>query len=179
LQMFSTNVIPHALNIRDQAMADNVKWLLENETGNQKIVLWAHNLHVGFDQSIGVKWMGWHLKQQFAQDYLSVGFSFARGMFNAFHEDAGTVLRPVNIEAVKDPESLEAFLGTVALPHYFLDLRNPTAEAQNWLNQNRSMHTIGSLVSFRNNSHLLPLNILKAHNILIHFEQTTASVLLR
>jgi erythromycin esterase len=179
LQMFGTNVINDALNIRDQAMADNVKWLLENETGNQKIVLWAHNLHVGFDQSFGVKWMGWHLKNRFAQNYLSVGFSFARGMFTALDEDAGMILRPVNIERVKDPESLEAFLGTVAVPHYYLDLRTTTPEARNWLGQLRPMHTIGALVSLRRGSHLLDLKILEAHDILIHFDQTTASVLLR
>jgi erythromycin esterase len=159
-------------------MADNVKWLLETETGNQKIVLWAHNLHVGFDQSLAVKWMGWHLKKQFAQDYLSVGFSFARGLFNANDADAGSILRPVNIESIKDPESLEAFLATVPLPHYFLDLRNPSPQARTWLNQPRAMHSIGSGVSLQNNSHLLRLNILEAHDVLIHFEQTSASGLL-
>jgi erythromycin esterase len=179
LQMFGTNVINDALNIRDQAMADNVRWLLENETGNQKIVLWAHNLHVGFDQSFGVEWMGRHLKKQFAENYLSVGFSFARGFFTALDNDAGGILRPVNIQSVKDTEGLEAFLTTVPLPHYYLDLRNPTPETRNWLNQNRPMHSIGAVVSLRQNSHLLRLNILEAHDILIHFDQTTASVLLR
>jgi erythromycin esterase len=178
LSMFGISGVIEAINFRDMAMADNVQWLLENETDNQKIVLWAHNLHVGFDQSLSVKWMGWHLKQRFANQYLSVGFGFSRGTFTVIDQDGGNSLRAVNIEAVKDPESLEAFFDTAALPQYLVDLRTATPAARAWLGQTRPMHSIGAAVSLRNNSHLLSLNLLEAHDVMIHFAQTSASVLL-
>jgi erythromycin esterase len=36
------------LAIRDQAMAENVKWLVGENYPGQKIILWAHNGHVGY-----------------------------------------------------------------------------------------------------------------------------------
>jgi hypothetical protein len=42
---------------RDRAMADNVKWILDRSPG-AKIVLWAHNGHVGTTSTSAYKSMG-------------------------------------------------------------------------------------------------------------------------
>ncbi len=59
---------------RDQAMADNVRWLLEEKFPGQKIVLWAHDGHVGAVPYFGFKTMGTHLRENTASKWWSSAF---------------------------------------------------------------------------------------------------------
>jgi erythromycin esterase len=182
LKMFGidfTNNFIEVLNSRDQSMAENVEWLLENETGNGKIVLWAHNGHVQFSRWLGVQWMGTHLKAKNGANYLSVGFSFERGSVTALDLDSEYRLRAMTIPNNPNPESLESFLQTANTPRFLLDLRTVNPATKTWLNQNRPMHWIGAGLSLRQNSHVISSNVLESHDVLIHFADTSASVLLQ
>ncbi len=44
--------------VRDRAMAENVRWLLENEGSASKVVLWAHNGHVAAHKIFAFDSMG-------------------------------------------------------------------------------------------------------------------------
>ena len=60
-----------SISVRDQAMADNVRWLSEVAYPGEKIILWAHNGHVGVQPGT----MGGHLRQVFGKDMVVLGFA--------------------------------------------------------------------------------------------------------
>lgn len=53
----------NSYGVRDQSMAENIQWLAKERYPNQKIVLWAHNGHVGDGTIVGGDSMGHHLRQ--------------------------------------------------------------------------------------------------------------------
>jgi hypothetical protein len=63
---------------RDQAMAHNVEWLVDELYPSSKIFLWAHNAHIG----IGLEaWpsMGTMLRQSYGSDCFTIGQTFDHG----------------------------------------------------------------------------------------------------
>lgn len=73
-----------AYSIRDSSMTQNIKWIRESNN-NGKIMLWAHNGHIGkgsFSEDFkSGNWMGWHLNNLYGKKYYNVGFSFSEGGF--------------------------------------------------------------------------------------------------
>jgi erythromycin esterase len=65
-------------------MAENVTWLLDQAGPDAKIILWAHNSHVA-DVSLpeGTS-MGYHLREQYGQDLVIVGFAFYEGQVSVY-----------------------------------------------------------------------------------------------
>lgn len=74
--------------VRDLKMFENVKWIIENETANGKVFIWAHNEHINNKEmlSYGSGWisLGAHLKEYYKDDYYSVGFDFGKGTLRGF-----------------------------------------------------------------------------------------------
>jgi erythromycin esterase len=89
--------VPHgAVDVRDEAMAGTVAWLVE-WTDVDHAVCWAHNGHLFRGLTDGT-WeaytpMGRHLHERFGEDYRVVATAFDRGAFRAF-EDPEAVERP-------------------------------------------------------------------------------------
>ncbi|MCR4998446.1 MAG: erythromycin esterase family protein [Lachnospiraceae bacterium] len=79
------------ISFRDQAMAANVSWLLELEQnlGTGKIMLAAHNAHIGkCPQSVLYTCsMGGVLKEQYGDAYYSLGTDFFKGKSNIHATD--------------------------------------------------------------------------------------------
>jgi erythromycin esterase len=85
-----------ARDLRDERMADGVRWLLDL-AGADRAVVWAHNGHLFRGRTDG-PWddytpMGRHLHERFGDEYRVVATAFDRGSLRAF-EDPGTVDRP-------------------------------------------------------------------------------------
>ena len=77
----------YSINYRDQYMAENTAWLYEYFDG-KKIVLWAHNGHIANNPNYGGGGsMGYHLTQDFVNDYITIGFLFSRGSFTAVGQE--------------------------------------------------------------------------------------------
>jgi erythromycin esterase len=71
---------------RDSAMAENARWLLDQLGPQGKIVLWAHNAHVGaYDGA-----MGSLLRQRLGSQLFVMGFDFARGSFSGVRMSGST-----------------------------------------------------------------------------------------
>src|SRR5439155_20983050 len=64
---------------RDQAMAANVKWILEQEGPESKIMLWAHNGHVSTAPLGDGESMGAILRKTYGEKMVVCGFSFDQG----------------------------------------------------------------------------------------------------
>lgn len=68
---------------RDEAMAENVRWILKTEPPGTRVALWAHNGHVARASRLGVEPMGEHLARSLNEDYLALGFAFNQAVFQA------------------------------------------------------------------------------------------------
>jgi erythromycin esterase len=55
-------------------MAENIRWLIDEEGKDAKVVLWAHNGHVARRVAGGVEWMGSHLGNPCATSLAGVAF---------------------------------------------------------------------------------------------------------
>ena len=89
---------------RDASMAANVKWILD-QSPKAKIVLWAHNFHVG--TSAGS--MGSELRKMYGDQMVVFGFSFNQGGFQAVQQGGSEGLKdftvPPHLPAASMPHS--------------------------------------------------------------------------
>ena len=128
---------------RDQSMAANVEWILDQAPAGSKIVLWAHNAHVAKDPT----WMGHYLDQRYGDDMYVLGFAFAEGSYNAYGPNpAGGTQLTSHQASPPIPGSLESFLGAAGIPRYILDLRYLDEEEAPWIwfGKPRKFRLIGS-----------------------------------
>lgn len=65
--------------LRDRAMAENIRWMMEREGPDAKAVVWAHNGHVATAEGA----MGWYLRRNYGPDMVVFGFAFNQGGFQA------------------------------------------------------------------------------------------------
>jgi len=125
----------HYGDIRDQGMATNVAWLLQQDPA-AKVVVWAHNGHIRRDEYMPL--MGRHLARQLGPTYVAVGFATGRGTASVFPN--GTA-RPL-VLAPPVSNSYEAWLDQATPPFYLLNLHRTTA-ADQWLTKGRKFRAIG------------------------------------
>lgn len=122
-------------DIRDQGMATNVAWLLQQDPA-AKVVVWAHNGHIRRDEYMPL--MGRHLARQLGPAYVAVGFATGRGTASVFPDGTARTL----VLAPPVSNSYEAWLDQAAPPVYLLNLR-ATAAADKWLTKGRKFRMIG------------------------------------
>jgi erythromycin esterase len=158
-------------------MAENIRWILEREGPEARIVVWAHNDHVATQPGQ----MGWHLRRMFGPDLLTVGFAFNRGSFQTMqlHPLQGGTLRAFTV----GPAPAGSFDGTLAAAGLTLaavDLRRipDDGPAHRWFTSARATHSIGGGyleaddMSFRG---LSARQVLPSHYDAILFVDTTTA----
>ncbi len=134
--------------VRDRAMAENAAWLLEQAGPAAKIILWAHNGHVSaapLDTPPGAfRWMGTHLRRQYGDQLVAIGFTFYQGAFNAIDRITGRL--EAHRALPPPPDSYEAAFRQADLPRLLLDLRDlpDDKRATRWLWGPRRLRDIGS-----------------------------------
>ena len=74
---------------RDLKMFENVQRIIENKSKNGKAFIWAHNEHInnkGFGNynNRNIYNLGRHLKENYQNDYYSVGFDFGTGTLGGY-----------------------------------------------------------------------------------------------
>lgn len=77
--------------VRDSAMAENIRWIMEREGPDARIAVWSHNAHIANAEAVhrgdGSVWAGHLLRPMFGDDLLIVGFLFNQGGFTALPAD--------------------------------------------------------------------------------------------
>jgi erythromycin esterase len=156
---------------REQAMTDNLLWWQER-TGH-KIVLSAHDGHVALASfwSMYQEVEGTLLRRYLGRRYVSVGFTFAQGSFNAF--DPSGDLWPVTV-GPPEPGTNEHTLDQVRYDDFALDLRTLPAAAKDWLNTERPTRLYNE--SYPASDTQIALG--RSFDILIHLRDIEASRLL-
>jgi erythromycin esterase len=153
---------------RDQSMAENVEWIAK-QNPKAKIILWAHNAHVGFESPA----MGTYLREAFRDKYINFGFAFDQGAFRA---STGSHLEDFAVGPAP-PLSLDGVLSSVGLPLFVLDLRHVSDRAAaDWLDKPHAARSIGALYdSLKPNSAFTEVSPRRVFDIIVFVSKTTAA----
>jgi erythromycin esterase len=167
---------------RDRYMAENVAWLLDQAGVDAKVVLWAHNGHVGMDSAHG-KPMGACLREQYGDEMVIFGFTFYSGSFNAIEMSGpGQFGGLTEYQIALPPEdSYEYYFRGAELPRLFLDLRGiqPGSPATDWLLEHHPFRSIGAVYNESSPSEFFQRVALpQVFDVVIYFQDTTSSLLL-
>jgi erythromycin esterase len=178
----SEQPIERVMRVRDRNMADNVEWLLDRVDA-EPLVLWAHDAHLvrteQVDRTTGIAAtsLGGHLAGAHGEDYFAVGFSFARGAFQAMSEgdDGEYDLREQHLDGPL-PDTVDATLAELGEELAFVDLRTAARDdaVVDWLAQPRPHFSVGGSYDDGNpTEYLTEYTLGEAFDAVCFVEETT------
>lgn len=132
-------------NYRDEMMARNALWLLEEGFPGRKIILWAHNSHISVAADVASKPMGSRLRERFGKSYYALGFAVAGGQVRA--------QGPQGLSDYPMPRAVEGsgdwVLALTGLPSFFLDVKRlpDMSPSKTWLGQPHSFYSVGGMLN--------------------------------
>lgn len=130
---------------RDESMADNVKWIADQNPA-AKIIVWAHNGHVsnnGYSETVS---MGSFLRAMFGGELVNFGFAFNQGSFRAIELSKG--LHDFTVGQAPNG-TLDRTLASVGPPVFAVDLRRlpKSGAVARWFAQPHPSRSIGAAYS--------------------------------
>ena len=163
--------------VRDKAMAENIRWIMEHEGPDSKMVAWAHNGHVAIAPS--GQTMGSFLHQALGQQMVVFGFAFNRGSFQAveFPPQAGKGRHAFAVNGAA-PGSLDATLAAAKLPLFALDLHQLPAGGlvADWFSRPHATWSIGAIFTPEAaNTFAFPQTVTRVYDALLFVENTSAA----
>ena len=172
--------------VRDQYMAENAGWLLDQAGPGGKIVLWAHNGHVATSAS-GFKPMGAYLRERYRDEMVVFGFSFYEGRFNSrlLADTAQMGDEPTNLMefavAMPPEDSYESYFRSTDLPRFFLDLRRLPSDpaVRDWVSTPHPFRSLGA--AYRPSTpedFIEPARLPEQYDVMIYFQDTSPSLIL-
>ncbi len=162
---------------RDRYMAENVTWLVDQAGPDAKIVLWAHNYHVGMSGEESPQTMGDYLRKQYGNQMMVFGFLFYQGSFNAYGRNS---LQTFQVD-LPPMDSYESYFHGAGLPRFFLDLRfiKASSPAADWLLTPHPFRSIGA--GYNQNDVQLNFEtaaLARVFDVVIYFQDTSPSLIL-
>lgn len=164
-EMMASRENPSTENIRDRSMAENVAWLLE-QNPNAKVVLWAHNGHVGRTREA----MGEYLEKRFPGEMVVIGFATSSGDYTAVGDKG---LTSHELQA-PPPRSIESYLASAGKPVFLLDVRTAKKDdaASAWLTEAMPMRSIGARAM---DQQFFPTVVRESYDVLAYIRDTSAA----
>ena len=172
-------------NLRDTHMADTLDGLLGHldqrlgrQGGRARVVVWAHNSHLGDARATemsrgGELNLGQLLRERHGGEVVSIGFFTHHGTVSAATDWGAPVERKQVRPALEG--SYEALFHRVGLPRFFLDLRE-LGEAAGMLWEQRLERAIGVVYrpGSERMSHYFHAQLPAQFDALLHFDETRA-----
>jgi erythromycin esterase-like protein len=171
---------PQSWNLRDRHMAGTIEALrahLSEQDRPAKLVVWAHNSHLGDARATqmgqqGELNVGQLMRERFPGKTALVGYTTAHGTVTAA-SDWGD---PVEMKRVTPalPDSYERLFHEVGAPRFFLPLRNE--RVQHLLMKPRLERAIGVIYrpDTERQSHYFQASLSAQFDAVLHFDRTTA-----
>ena len=166
-------------NLRDSHMAETLNALVTRlDSGATKVVVWAHNSHLGDARATEMSERGEHnvgqlVRERIASDAFLIGFSTYSGSVTAA-SDWG---EPGERRHVRPGlgGSYEELFHKVGLPQFWLDLREQT-RANELLKKSRLQRAIGVIYAPATErwSHYFHARVTEQFDVMIHLDETTA-----
>ncbi|WP_297794440.1 erythromycin esterase family protein [uncultured Eudoraea sp.] len=165
--------------IRDLGQAQNLKWIMDQEGDDSKMVVWAHNSHVSNSSRWGTEWMGSYMKKWYGDDLKIFGIFFNQGSFKAIDEGVPSKGMHDFLVGPAPEGTFEYVMASTNMSLAVVDLANlPKNEAVfKWFNQERLTRNSGG--GFNENEaeqFYWPYNHAKAFDALIYIDSTSAVV---
>jgi erythromycin esterase len=139
------------LGIRDSVNLENFNWIVNDLLDGGKVVVWAHNGHVGNtileDQGTDAVMLGARLKEQYGSDYQVMATEFHGGQFLAWDRCEGHPYEFVTHTAAVPLEDTYAHrFHMEGIPLFYLDLGgvDASSEESGWLMGPLRMRFIGA-----------------------------------
>ncbi len=132
LQSLSSDSKSEKTKTRDEYMAQNINWLIENSGDDIKIILSADNTHI--TKASGK--MGYFLKEWYGDKYLAFGFTYNKGSYSAYGPEQHYEVHPSFVG------TYEYYFSKSKFKNYFLDIKSITDIEI--LNQPAGFRSIGS-----------------------------------
>ena len=165
--------IGHARSVfdRDLYMAENAEWIAEMAYPGEKMMLWAHDFHIGTHSGYGT--MGSYLRTHWAARYLPVGFLFDFGDFNVVD---GTTFKLETKHADPAPAGgIEPYFRETFQPRLILDLRNPPTAVASDLSAQRTTWFIGAVIGEPVEENRVTISLNQWFDVAIWIERSTPS----
>jgi erythromycin esterase len=135
--------------LRDLYMAENIEFLMNTQPSGTRMVVWAHNGHIGFDRyGGGTQSMGGYLKKIYGDSYYALGFTMFEGGLQS--RDMQTPGAAGSLKEFTLPPSPEGSVGwyfnLTGLDSFVIDLRSApnVGPIADWLKTPHPMISIGS-----------------------------------
>jgi erythromycin esterase-like protein len=167
-------------NLRDQHMAGTIQSLLTHlDSGRSKIVVWAHNSHLGDARATemsqrGELNVGQIIRESFGGDAFLLGFTTYAGTVTA----ADDWDSPAKHKQVRPgmPGSYEELFHATGIPRFWIDLRNTNGVAAEILRGPRLERAIGVIYRPETErwSHYFEAQLDRQFDAVIHLDQTSA-----
>ena len=139
--------------LRDQKMAENVEWILDEGGPGARMMLWAHNSHVSAaPENGGFRSMGSHLRETLGSRYFVIGLAFGEGGFmardgrEAVQPSDGGMLGPFAVGPAS-PGSLDGTLAATGLSAFVVPVGEKAGAAGRWLHSAQTTRAVGSTFS--------------------------------
>lgn len=168
-------------NLRDSHMGETLEALvkhLDRDGRRSRIVVWAHNSHLGDARATamgagGELNLGQLVRQRHEGQAVLIGFTTHRGTVTAAR-DWGAPAERRNVRP-SHPESYERLLHDAGLPAFLLDLRTP-AETRRALDEPRLERAIGVIYKPETErfSHYFDARLSRQFDLVIHLDETRA-----
>lgn len=169
-----------AQSIRDEQMLENVKWIINQQPNDAKIILWGHNGHV---QKVNFNLkrkdhfrLGQGLHEAFDSLYYAVGFDFDKGSFNAVNYQQGATMQVCQVTNEK-AGSFAAMFRHIPVPCYFFDFQSLEPTKREALLATTSMRESG--IGFSGEQFTFAnLDVKNAFDGMVFIKQTSATTFL-
>jgi erythromycin esterase-like protein len=167
-------------NLRDRHMAETITELVRHigqRVAVPKLVVWAHNSHLGDARATEMGWqgelnVGQLVRERFGEQAYLIGFSTHTGTVTAASEWDGPAERKRVRPSLEG--SYEQLLHELDEPLFWLDLREPAVRAA--LPERRLQRAIGViyLPASERQSHYFHARLADQFDALIHLDSTSA-----
>ncbi|MFP4007267.1 MAG: erythromycin esterase family protein [Spirulinaceae cyanobacterium] len=168
-------------NLRDRHMVETLNQLvqyLNQHYGKTKVVIWAHNSHLGdaraTEMGAAGEWnVGQLVRETYPKNSFSIGFSTYTGTVTAASNWDEPAHRRQVRPALKD--SYENIFHQVEIPQFWLNLREPS-EVKEILAARRLERAIGVIYrpETERMSHYFHANLPAQFDAILHFDETHA-----
>lgn len=163
--------------LRDQYMAENSIWFSDLLGAESKVVLWAHNGHMGKNQFYGnAPSQGGHLQNALRSDYQVVGFGFTRGSFTAYGSGNLGIKR-----SEEDPlrNSYNFLFSRTETPAFIIDMTQiQSPDLRMWFLESKRFLSFGSTFQGSASRYYNVTPLTEHYDVLVYFDETLHSVLL-
>ncbi len=184
-----------ATDLRDASMAENLVWLEEFLGSSGRIVVGAHNYHVGrFKDHVYVAGietrtqtaMGWYLSERYGDEYVVLATTTRAGDVAVFPFPGSTVVDPESGRGLPQHEIVEVpslrygavvdLLRAAEVSPCVLDLRiEEVTSATEWLFEDRALLHFGTVfIPSTSTSYMIQEPIAELFDLLLYIDRTTA-----